>query len=52
MTTQYLSPDVPGHLVEEIQEFTKVEKEQTSSAPYMVVHQKVVELKLQKPTRT
>jgi len=52
MTTQYLCPDVPGHLVEEIQEFFKVKKEQRSSAPFQVVHQKVMELKLQKPTRT
>jgi hypothetical protein len=52
MTTQYLCPDVPGYLVEEMQEFFKVKKEQRSSAPYQVVHQKVVELKLQKPART
>lgn len=52
ITTQYLSPDVPGHLVEQIEEFFKVKKKQVSPAPYMVVHQKVVELKLPKPTRT
>jgi hypothetical protein len=52
MTTQYLCPDVPGHLVEEIQEFFKVKKEQRSSTPFQIVHQKVVELKLQRPTRT
>jgi hypothetical protein len=46
VTTQYLSPDVPGHLVEEIQEFFKVKKERRNSVPYQVVHQKVVELKL------
>jgi hypothetical protein len=46
-----LSPDVPGHLVEEIKEFFKVKKEQRSSAPFQVVHVKVVELKLQKATR-
>jgi hypothetical protein len=47
ITTQYLCPDVPGHLVEEIQEFFKVKKEQRSSAPFHVGHLKVVELKLQ-----
>jgi len=52
MTTQYLCPDVPGHLVEEIQEFFKVKKGHRSSAPFQIVHQKVVELKLQEPTRT
>jgi hypothetical protein len=52
MTTQYLCPDVPGHLVEEIQEFFKVKREQRSSAPFQIVHQKVVELKLPKPRRT
>jgi hypothetical protein len=52
ITTQYLSPDVPGHLVEQIEQYFKVKKKQVSSAPYMVVHQKVVELKLPKPTRT
>jgi hypothetical protein len=46
VTTQYLSPDVPGHLVEERQEFFKVKKERRNSVPYQVVHQKVVELKL------
>jgi hypothetical protein len=49
MTTQYLSPDVPGHLVEERQELFKVKKGQRSSTPYQVVHQKVVGLKLQNP---
>jgi hypothetical protein len=48
ITTQYLSPNVPGHLVEQIEEYFKVKKKQRSSAPYMVVHQKAVELKLQK----
>jgi hypothetical protein len=52
MTTQYLSPDVPGHLVEEIKEFFKVKKGQRSSAPFQVVHQKVMELRLRKPTGT
>jgi hypothetical protein len=52
MTTQYLCPDVPGHLVEEIQEFFKVKKEQRSSVPFHVGRLKVVELKLQKPTRS
>jgi hypothetical protein len=42
MTTQYLCPDLPGHLVEEIQEFFKVKKEHRSSAPFQFVHQKVV----------
>ena len=51
ITTRYLSPDVPGHLVEQIEEFFKVKKNQVSPAPYMVVHQKVVELKLPKPAR-
>jgi hypothetical protein len=51
MTTQYLCPDVPGYLVEEIMEYFKVKKGQRSSAPDQVVHQKVVELKLQKPRR-
>lgn len=50
LTTQYLSPDIPGHTVEEIQEFFKVKKKQRSSSPYQIVHQKVVELKLRKPT--
>lgn len=52
MTTQYLCPDVPGHLVEEIQEFFKVKGEQRSPTPFQIVHQKVVELRLQKPKRT
>jgi hypothetical protein len=52
MTTQYLCLDVPGHLVEEIQEFFKVKREQRSSTPFQIVHQKVVELKVQKPRRT
>jgi len=47
MTTQYLSPDVPGHLVEEVQEFFKVGKKQERPAPYMVIHQRIVELKVQ-----
>jgi hypothetical protein len=47
MTIQYLCPDVPGHLVEERQEFFKVKKGQRSSTPFQVVHLKVVELKLQ-----
>ncbi len=47
LTTQYLSPHVPGHLVEEIQEFFKVGKKQERPTPYMVIHQKVVEVKIQ-----
>jgi hypothetical protein len=43
-TTQYLSPDVPGHLVEEIQLFFRSRNGQKSPTPFMVVHQKVVEL--------
>lgn len=46
VTTQYRCPGVPGHVVEEIQEFFKIKKEQRSSTPFQVVHQKVVEIKL------
>jgi len=52
ITTQYLSPDVPGHLIEQIEEFFEVKEGQVSSAPYLVVHQKAVGLKLSQPTRT
>lgn len=47
VTTRYLSPEVPGHLVEEIQEFSRIGKKQERLAPHMVIHQKVVEVKLQ-----
>lgn len=46
VTTQYRCPGVPGHVVEEIQEFFKMKKEQRSSTPFQVVHQKVSEIKL------
>ena len=46
VTTQYRCPSVPGHAVEEIQEFFKIKKGQRSSTPFQVVHQKVVEIKL------
>jgi hypothetical protein len=46
VTTQYRCPGVPGHVVEEIQEFFKIKKDQRSSTPFRVVHQKVVEIKL------
>lgn len=45
-TTQYLSPEVPGHLVEQVEEFFKV-GDKGVPTPHMVVHQKVVELKIQ-----
>ncbi len=43
-TTQYLSPDIPGHLVEMVQEFVKVKQGKPMAVPDMVIHQKVVEL--------
>jgi hypothetical protein len=46
ITTQYLSPDIPGHLVEEIKEFYKVDKEGRERVPHMIIHQQVMELKL------
>lgn len=46
LTTQYRCPGVPGHVVEEIQEFFKVKKEQRSSTPFQVVHQKVSAIKM------
>jgi hypothetical protein len=46
VATQYLSPEVPGHLVEEIEEFFRV-GDKGALTPYMVVHQKVVEVKVQ-----
>lgn len=46
VTTQYRCPDVPGHVVEEVQEFFKFKKGQRSSTPFQVVHQKVVEIRL------
>lgn len=52
MTTQYLCPDVPGHMVEEINEFYRIKRGERSSSPFQIVHQKVVELKIQKPGRT
>jgi hypothetical protein len=45
VTTQYRCPGVPGHLVEEIQEFFRLRREGRSPAPFQVVHQKVVEIK-------
>lgn len=45
LTTQYLCPDVPGHMVEQISEFFRIKKGQRSSKPFQVVHQKVVEVK-------
>ncbi len=46
VTTQYRCPGVPGHVVEEIQEFFKIKKLERSSAPFQIVHQKVVDIKL------
>ena len=46
ITTQYSSPDVPGHVVEELQEFYKVDKEGRERVPHMIIHQQVMELKL------
>lgn len=46
ITTQYLSPDVPGHVVEEVKEFYKVDKEGRERSPHMIIHQQVIELKL------
>jgi hypothetical protein len=45
-TTQYLSPEVPGHVVEELEEFFRV-GDGGALTPYMVVHRKVSELKIQ-----
>jgi|GEM_PF-3748224 len=46
VTTQYRCPGVPGHVVEEIQEFFRLKRGERSPAPFQVVHQKVVEIKL------
>ena len=46
ITTQYLSPDVPGHVVEQVEEFYKVDKEGKERVPHMIIHQQVMELKL------
>ena len=46
LTTRYLSPEVPGHLVEEVKEVFKV-GEKGVLTPYMVSHLKAVELKIQ-----
>ena len=46
ITTQYVSPDVPGHLVEQIEEFYKVNKEGKERILSMVVHQQVVEVRV------
>jgi hypothetical protein len=46
VATQYLSPEVPGHVVEEIEEFYRVGEKGVLTLN-MVVHQKVVELKIQ-----
>jgi hypothetical protein len=46
ITTQYLSPDVPGHLIEQVEEFYKVNKEGKERVLYMVVHQQVVEVRI------
>lgn len=46
ITTQYLSPDVPGHVVEQVEEFYKVDKERKERSPHMIIHQQVMELKL------
>jgi hypothetical protein len=46
VTTQYLSPEVPGHFVEEVEEFYRVGEKGVLTLN-MVVHQKVVELKIQ-----
>lgn len=46
LTTQYLSPEVPGHLVEEMEEVFKVGRG-GELTPSTFAHQKVVELKIQ-----
>jgi hypothetical protein len=46
ITTQYVSPDVPGYVVEEVKEFYKVHKEGKERVLDMIIHQQVVELKL------
>lgn len=46
VSTQYLSPEVPGHFVEELEEFYRVSDKGVLTLD-MVVHQKVVELKIQ-----
>lgn len=46
VTTQYLSPEVPGHFVEEVKEFYRVGSK-GELTPSMVIHRKVVELKIQ-----
>jgi hypothetical protein len=44
-TLQYLCPDVPGHMVEEIQYFVKIKQGPEGDTPFQVVHKKVVEIK-------
>lgn len=46
ITTQYLSPDVPGYLVEQVEEFYKVNKEGKERVLSMVVHQQVAEVRI------
>jgi hypothetical protein len=46
LTTQYRCPGVPGHVVEETQEFFRLKKGQRSLTPFQVVHQNVVEIRL------
>jgi hypothetical protein len=46
ITTQYLSPDVPGHVVEQVEEFYKVDKKGKERVLDMIIHQQVMELKL------
>ncbi len=40
VTTRYLHPDVPGHLVEEIKEFYKPVKGQPNRALWMITHER------------
>ena len=45
VTTQYLSPDVPGHLVEQTDEFFEIKNGSANALPKLVVYTKVVEIK-------
>jgi hypothetical protein len=41
-TTTYLSPDIPGQLVEKIKTFHHINHKQVSPTPHLISHQKVV----------
>jgi hypothetical protein len=45
ITTQYLSPDVPGHLVEQRDEFFRLVNGEPEPRPHEVTHQRVVEVR-------